>query len=114
MGREATLGYTSPDVRFRNDTEFPVTIKVSYTETQITVAIVGITTVVNVQSILTGSATTLDGGTVTIMRIITLDDGSTQSQMWTHTYRGLPPSDDDPPPPPPPDEDGGGGGPTPL
>jgi len=37
MGREATLGYTSPDVAFRNNTSLPVTIVVEYTETSITV-----------------------------------------------------------------------------
>jgi vancomycin resistance protein YoaR len=102
MGREATLGYPYPDLKFRNDTPWPVTIDVSYTSTSITVTLVGVSAVESVESILTGSATTADGGHVTIKRIITMDDGSTSSQTWTHTYRGLP-EDDDPPAPPPED-----------
>ena len=99
MGREATLGYTSPDVKFRNTTDWPVTIEVDYTESSITVTIVGVTDVVDVESIRTGSATTTDGGTVTIKRIITFEDGTTETQSWTHTYNGLPPGDEDEPPP---------------
>jgi hypothetical protein len=89
MGREATLGYTSPDVRFKNDTDFPITIEVSSTKTQITVSIIGRTPVVRVKSVRKGSATTRDGGRVTIKRIITFMDGHTESQSWAHTYRGL-------------------------
>jgi len=89
MGREATLGYPGPDVVFGNDTEWPVTIEVSYTRTSITVTIVGISHVIDVQSIRTGSATTAAGGTVTIQRILTYDDGHTRSEWRTHTYRPL-------------------------
>lgn len=117
MGREATLGYLTPDVVLRNDTEWPITIDVSYTETSITVTIIGVTDVVDVTTSRTGSATTYEGGTVTVTRVITRDDGTSSSESWTHTYKPLPPDDDDEPPPdePPPDEGGGGGGgPVPL
>lgn len=119
MGREATIGYTSPDVRFRNDTDYPLTIEVAYTETQITVSIIGASEVTSVESFRSGEATAYDGGRVTIRRIIAFSDGHTDSQSWSHTYRGLPrDDDDDDPPPPPPDEgdggDDGGGGPDPL
>ena len=110
MGREATLGWTSPDVVFRNDTEWPVEIEVDYTETSITVTLIGSTDVIDVDSIRTGSATTSEGGTVTIRRVITFKDGETTSETWTHTYRPLPPDDDDPPPDDDPPDDGGGGG----
>ena len=102
MGREATLGFPSPDVKFRNDTPWPVTVDVSYTSTSITVTLVGVSDVASVESIRSGSATTTDGGRVTIRRVITYDDGSTAAQSWSHTYRGLLEDDEDDPPPAPP------------
>lgn len=111
MGREATLSWEHPDVKFRNTTDFPITIDVSYTHTSITVALVGVSDVADVRAIRTGSATTADGGTVTIQQIITYDDGTTVVNTRTHTYRGLPADDDHdtpPPPPPPPPDDGTG------
>lgn len=41
IGREATLGIPSPDVRFRNDTDTPVLIATGYTPTSITVKMYG-------------------------------------------------------------------------
>ncbi len=121
MGREATLGFPGPDVKFRNDTDYPIIIDTSYTSTSVSVSILGISDVVDVDSIRTGSATTANGGTVTIKRIITFKDGSTKSHSWTNTYNPYksgstpppppppPPSTPPPPPPPPPPP-----GPTPL
>jgi len=40
-GREATLGFPKPDIRFRNNTEFPVIIKTAFTRTSITVKMFG-------------------------------------------------------------------------
>jgi vancomycin resistance protein YoaR len=40
-GREATLGYPSPDVAFRNDSDAPVIIRTSYTPRTITVTFFG-------------------------------------------------------------------------
>ncbi|MFV1999172.1 MAG: VanW family protein [Acidimicrobiia bacterium] len=40
-GREATLGFPKPDIRFRNNTEFPVVIKTSFKSTSITVKMFG-------------------------------------------------------------------------
>lgn len=40
-GREATLGYPSPDVKFRNNTNAPVIIKTSHTKRSITVTFFG-------------------------------------------------------------------------
>lgn len=102
MGREATLSWTSPDLQFRNTTPWPVRIDVSYTSTSITVKLIGVSDVVDVESILTGTATTSDGGRVTVQRIITFADGSTESRTWAHTYRGLLPDEEPPPPAPPP------------
>jgi len=41
MGREATLGVPAPDVRFGNDTDFPIVIATGYTDTSITVKMYG-------------------------------------------------------------------------
>ncbi|MEN8041844.1 MAG: VanW family protein, partial [Actinomycetota bacterium] len=41
MGREATLGVPGPDVRFGNNTEFPIVIATAYTDTSITVKMYG-------------------------------------------------------------------------
>ncbi|MDJ0790312.1 MAG: VanW family protein [Acidimicrobiia bacterium] len=40
-GREATLGYPSPDVAFRNNSEAPVIIRTSYTNRSVTVTFFG-------------------------------------------------------------------------
>lgn len=114
MGREATLSWTSPDVKFRNTTPWPVRIDVSHTSTSITVTMIGVSEVVDVESILSGSATTTDGGRVTVRRIITFADGSTESQSWSHTYRGLLPDEEPPPPAPPPTPTPPPPGPAPL
>jgi hypothetical protein len=87
MGREATLNYTSPDLKFRNNTTLPVTIVVEYTETSITVKLLGQSDVVGVESFRTGNATFADGGRVTVERVITFVDNRTESQIWTWTYR---------------------------
>lgn len=41
MGREATLGVPGPDVRFGNNTEYPIVIATAYTGTSITVKMYG-------------------------------------------------------------------------
>ncbi|GMQ93030.1 MAG: VanW family protein [Acidimicrobiia bacterium] len=41
MGREATLGFPNPDVRFGNNTEYPIVIATAYTDTSITVKMYG-------------------------------------------------------------------------
>jgi len=41
IGREATLGFPAPDVRFGNNTENPIVIATAYTDTSITVKMYG-------------------------------------------------------------------------
>jgi vancomycin resistance protein YoaR len=41
MGREATVSYPAPDLKFRNDTAHPFVIATSYTDSSITVSIYG-------------------------------------------------------------------------
>lgn len=102
LGHEATLGWTSPDLIFRNDTDYPLTIDTSYTATSVTVQIVGANGRRRVKSSISGSATTSRGGTVRVTRVITFQDGSMTSRTWTHRYNPIPP----------PESDGDGGGDT--
>lgn len=109
VGIEATLGYPSPNIVFRNDTWTPVTIRTSYTSTSITVELwgnndgrtvvgnhrPGRTTVTvtkaggsNARRVTgTVSPTTVPagGGMVRITRTITGPDGTT-TDTWWHTY----------------------------
>jgi hypothetical protein len=110
LGHEATLGWTTPDLVFRNDTEYPITIETGHTSTSVTVQLVGFNGGRKVQSSVSGSATTSAGGTVTVWRTISYPDGQSETQTWTHHYNPIPQDDDgggggDPDPPP---------GPTPL
>lgn len=41
MGREATLGKPEPDLRFRNNTQYPIVIATGYTATTVTVKLYG-------------------------------------------------------------------------
>ncbi|MGB7859135.1 MAG: VanW family protein [Acidimicrobiia bacterium] len=110
MGIEATMGYPSPNVVFRNDTDFPITIRTRYTSSSITVEMWGnnngrtmvghhsggtstwITssgdvTARRVTWSITGWATHDGGGTVTVRRWLTTA-GQTTSRVWTHKYLG--------------------------
>lgn len=113
MGREATIGWTAPDIVFSNDTDESVEIRSHYTSRSITVELWGDNGGRSSRAVRTGSATTADGGTVTSYRIMTHPDGSETTESWTHKYKGKG-SDGggggggEPPPPPPPP------GPTPL
>ncbi|MEN8238991.1 MAG: cell wall-binding repeat-containing protein, partial [Actinomycetota bacterium] len=64
LGVEATLNWTSPDMKFRNDTTWPVTIDASYTSESITVDIWGADDGRTMSHTVTGSATTSAGGEV--------------------------------------------------
>ena len=100
MGREATMGYPSPDVVFRNDTLTPVTIRTRYTGTSITVEFYGNNEgrVVSTETI--GRATGRDGGRVTVKRYVTYPNGVTTTESWTHTYRPNRTHEDPPEEPP--------------
>jgi hypothetical protein len=106
LGREATLGWTLPDVVFRNDTDYPVTIDTSYTGTSITVQLIGANGHRSVRTTTAGSATTSGGGYATVTRTIAYQDGTSTFESWSHSYNplpGEPPPDPTPPNPPPPD-----------
>jgi VanW like protein len=87
MGREATVAWPGPDVKFENDTPWPLTIDTSYTATSITVKIIGANGGRKVKAGRSGNATSANGGTVTVSRVITFADGSQQTEYWTWTYK---------------------------
>jgi len=85
--REATLGFPSPDVKFRNDSAAPVYIQTSYSSTSITVTLFG-----NNGGRKCTSSTS--GNTVT--RTMTWSSGKVTRQHWAWNYRQ--PATDDPTP----------------
>jgi vancomycin resistance protein YoaR len=111
LGIEATLGYPSPNVVFRNDTDFPMTVRTRYTSSSITVEMwgnnngrtmigshsggrtstwisrSGDVTARKVTWSVSGFATYDDGGSVTVRRWLSTG-GSVTSQVWTHRYIG--------------------------
>lgn len=104
--REATIGFPHPDVMFRNDTAFPLTIRTEYTATSITVKIYGDNEGRSVSSNTVGDVTSSGGGKATVYRTITYASGAQSTESWTHTYKAKPPAgtppepDPDPVPPP--------------
>jgi hypothetical protein len=104
--REATLGWTGPDVKFRNDTAFPVTIRTKHTSTSITVQMWGDNEGRSVSTYTNASVSSTNGGKGTTYRTITYANGSSATESWTHTYRAKKDSSPEPvpptPPPPPP------------
>ncbi|MDA2980005.1 MAG: VanW family protein [Actinomycetota bacterium] len=76
--REATLGFPSPDVKFKNDSESVVYIETSYTPTSITVTLHGNNGGRTCESVRSGN---------TITRVMTHPDGSVTNQDWSWNYR---------------------------
>ncbi len=112
-GREATMGYTDPDVVFRNDSDAPVIIRNSYDgDSTITVQFYGnnggrtceaersdrfnytdprvvykenpAVTPGTERRVSNGS----QGWSVTVTRVMTMPDGSVIREPYTHHYRG--------------------------
>ena len=86
LGIEATLGYTWPDVVFRNDTFTPLTILTSYTNTSITIDLFGDDLGRTTSWYVDGSATYSGGGSVTVLRTVQEANGLVRNQSWTWTY----------------------------
>jgi len=86
LGIEATLGYTWPDVVFRNDTFTPLTIVTSHTNTSITIDLFGDDLGRTTSWVVDGSATYSGGGSVTVLRTIQEADGLIRNQTWHWTY----------------------------
>ena len=89
LGREATLSWPGPDLKFRNDTNMPLTIDTSHTSTSVTVKIIGSNENRTVKTSTKGSATTSGGGSATIRRTITYRDGTKKYETWYHRYNPL-------------------------
>jgi hypothetical protein len=112
-GREATLGFPTPDLIFRNNTENVVVIKTSHTDTSITVKMFGDNGGIDVQAGLSSrynfssprKETRADedvpadcayhktqsgtpGWTVDVYRYITYPDGTQTTEVWTERYEG--------------------------
>lgn len=113
MGREATLSWPKPDLRFRNNTDAGVYIDTSYTDTSITVTLYG-NTDVEVSSV-TGQPHDvvpppvecrpnpslekgeevvvqegIQGFTVQVTRTLRYPNGRTETEVYTTRYRALP------------------------
>ena len=88
-GIEATLNWTSPDLKFRNDTDWPVMINSHHTGSSITVELWGWSDERKVTKKVTGSATTAKGGSVVVTRTVTYGDGSVGKRTWYHTYKPI-------------------------
>ena len=93
MGREATLGWTGPDVKFRNDTSTPLMIDTSHTRDSVTVDFWGWNDGRVVTAGVSGWATTAAGGVVVSTRAIRHADGTITTERWAHRYNGLLPID---------------------
>ena len=91
--REATLSYPGPDLVFRNDTVWPLTIRTGHTATAVTVEIWGDNQGRTVDTVTIGSATPSSGGTATVYRTVVEISGSYRVESWTHTYK-VPVEDD--------------------
>lgn len=87
LGIEATLGYPYPDIVFRNDTYTPLTILTSYTNTSITVELLGDDLGRKTSWTVEGSATYSAGGQVTVYRSVQEADGTVRNQTWHWTYQ---------------------------
>jgi vancomycin resistance protein YoaR len=108
--REATLGFPTPDLKFRNNTEHAIYIKTESTNSSVTVKLFGDTGGIAVEGYTSeryalvepeewlepnperfpGEKELVDEGepgfTADVTRVITYPDGTQQSQVWTWTY----------------------------
>lgn len=113
-GREATLGWPSPDVKFLNNTDAAVYIQTESTDTSVTVKFFGDNGGIEVGASLSGRRNFVDpfdsfepdpevppgevvegpkgsvGWDVTVTRIITQPDGTETTEEWFWRYRPFP------------------------
>ena len=85
-GREATMGFPAPDLRFTNDTPYGIMIWTSYTQSSLTITLYSTPHARGEQ---TAIAESRSGNctVVTTTRTITYPDGSTKSDKFRATYR---------------------------
>lgn len=92
-GREATLDYPSIELLWTNDTEAPVLVRSSTTDTSVTVSLYGDNGGRRVQA-LTGPRQPVAGGDfrITVTRVIRVRGGKTTRESFTTTYETPSPS----------------------
>lgn len=114
MVREATLGWPTPDLKFRNNTEHGILIKTEYTDRSITVKIFGDNGGITVEGTTSERRGLVEpysyyeadptlapgveevryegqaGFTADVTRVITFPDGTQTSQKWTWKYDANP------------------------
>lgn len=86
-GREATMGFPAPDLKFTNDTPYGIMVWTSHTPTSVTVTLYSTQHAFGQQ---TGQSEARSGAactTVTTQRTITYPDGSTRQDSVRATYR---------------------------
>lgn len=85
-GREATMGWPDPDLRFTNDTPYGILVWTSYTDTSVTVTLYS-TQYASAQQ--TGQSTGREGRCTTVEteRTITYEDGRTAKDSFKARYR---------------------------
>jgi len=112
-GREATLGWPLPDLRFRNNTGHAIIIRATYTDTSVTAKIYGDNGGLKVEAGLSGrynytgiitrhernpdlecgtervKSAGSGGWSVDYFRYITYPDGRQTTEKWTWHYNGL-------------------------
>jgi len=111
-GREATLGFPNPDLKFRNNTDSVIVIHTLHTDTSITVKFYGDNGGIEVEAglseryrhsgIVDGGCVPKDdvpsgqvfqngspGWTVNVYRYITYPDGTRTTETWVERYAGL-------------------------
>jgi vancomycin resistance protein YoaR len=85
-GREATMGFPTPDVRFTNDTPYGIMIWTSYTQSSLTITLYSTSHARGEQTAISESPSG-NCTVVTTTRTITYPDGTTKSDKFRATYR---------------------------
>jgi len=87
-GREATLGWMNPDLKFRNDLPTPIVIEAVATESSVTVTIYGTEKYREVEATPWEiTAHSKEGYTVAVQRIITEEGKPTKKEIFLTYYR---------------------------
>ena len=85
-GREATMGFPAPDLRFTNDTPYGILIWTSYTQSSLTITLYS-TPHARAEQTAISEARAGNCTVVTTTRTITYPDGSTTTDKFRATYR---------------------------
>ncbi|MCU1343933.1 MAG: Vancomycin B-type resistance protein VanW [Acidimicrobiia bacterium] len=90
FGREATMGFPSPDLKIHNPTPFGILVWTSYTSTSLTISLYSSPYVANVQQgAQTGRLAGQSCVDVTTQRLITFVDGQTKTDTVRAEYQAM-------------------------